>query len=145
MQNIMHDPWTMFIRSVIISGILQVLSAVIHSRLFDPSADRELVRLKEKNKILHDTLLSEKCQQPADAAQKRELLATTEEGILFELEDKLQKKLISALIRCRKERQPTTASPLPSTTTPQAAQSALVHCEEAINLIEPWRTDTNGT
>ena len=64
---------------------------------------------------------------------------------MFELEDKLQKKLISALIRCRKDRQPTTVSALPSTTTPQATPSALVHCEEAINLIEPWRTDTNGT
>lgn len=103
------------------------------------------MKLKEKNKILHDTLISEKCQQPADAVQKRELLATTEEGVLFELEEKLQKKLISELISCRKDRQSTTVSSLQSATTAQATQSALVHCEEAINLVEPWRADTNGT
>ena len=107
----------------------------MYCSLVNPAGSNELERLKEKNKILHETLVAENC--PETGFSKRELPAISPEGILLELEQKLQQRLISVLIKCRQDKQ------LSSTTDTIVQQPD--ECQKAINLTEPWRIHTNNS
>ena len=107
--------------------LLLVFSSAVYCSLVNPIGSNELKRLKKKNKILHETLVAENC--PETGFWKRELPASPPEGIILELEQKLQQQLISVLIKCRQDKQ------LSSTTDTIVQQPD--ECQKDINLTEP--------
>ena len=140
--------------------MLLAMVVMVSSSLYDALADRELERMIERNKILHDKLIREKCPEPEKLLKKRELLTPSEDKLKLEVEEELHKKLLAMVIKCRKDKLQTTTVTTASetatstTTTPAStdfsstvASSASVQpieCQQAINLTESWRSDNKG-
>ena len=139
------------------STVVLALFALVGSSLHDTNDEREYQRMRERNQIIHDTLIEENCPDAEKILGKRALFTPAEAGLMLEVEEKLHAKLFSMLIKCREGKfsattQTTTASTttfqLTTTTTlkPTTSTTALqpIECLNAINLTESWRSDNNG-
>ena len=139
------------------STVVLALIALVGSSLHDTIDEREYQRMRERNQIIHNTLIEENCPDAEKILGKRALFTPAEAGLMPEVEEKLHAKLFSMLIKCREGKfsattQTTTASTttfqLTTTTTlkPTTATTAPqpVECLNAINLTESWRSDNKG-
>ena len=130
--------------------MLLAMVVMVSSSLYDSLADRELERMIERNKILHDKLIREECPDPEELLNKRELLTPSEDKLRLEVDDELHEKLLAMIIKCRKDKfqtkTVTTASEAATsiTTTPASTNSSStvassasvqpIECQQAINL-----------
>lgn len=135
----------MFSKTSLLSGCLLLLFHIVGCSLYDPTSGRQLERHRAKNRILHDTLISENCTDPAGDVTRRELPKTSRDGILYELEEKFQEELIQMLIKCRKEKLSTSTTPTTTSTTARTGRLNPQECHRAVALTDSWRRDINGS
>ena len=137
------------------STVVLALIALVGSSLHDTIDEREYQRMRERNQIIHDTLIEENCPDAEKILGKRAQFTPAEAGLMLEVEEKLHGKLFAMLIKCREfsattqtttvstttfqQTTTTTLKPTTSTTAPQP-----VECLNAINLTESWRSDNKG-
>ena len=139
------------------STVVLALIALVGSSLHDTIDEREYQRMRERNQIIHDTLIEENCPDAEKILGKRALFTPAEAGLMLEVEEKLHGKLFAMLIKCREGKfsattqtttvstttfQQTTITTLKPTTATTAPQP--VECLNAINLTESWRSDNKG-
>ena len=99
------------------STVILALIALVSSSLYDTLVDREYLRMRERNKILHDKLINEKCPDAEGMIGKRGLLGYPKDKLRLEIEEELHENLLEMLIKCRENKGTTMTPPAPVSTT----------------------------
>ena len=107
------------------------LSTSSQASLYDPAVFAELARYRHCVKILHETLLAEKCTNPSTHGPlvRREVLSKENQNLLV-VEKKFLEQLNVMLISCRNRKQTAIAQPaMEDATKPTTSQTTtLLQC-----------------
>lgn len=145
------------------AGII-IMVALCHGSLYDSTASKELERVKEQVKIIHDMLHAENCPDPELTVGRRDLLRSrsVEDEVRIEVQRRLYEKLVDMLVNCRGIKAGNTVTVVPTRrtsktyssypSTPSTAPSMIPSddnvtelCQNALNFTEWWRKDSNGS
>ena len=99
------------------STFILALIVLVGSSLYDTLVDREYLRMRERNKILHDKLINEKCPDAERMIGKRGQLGYPKDKLRLEIEEELHENLLEMLIKCRENKGTTMTPPAPVSTT----------------------------